>query len=82
MDDSSSLEFVGAAEMLNRIKNGIGAASYVLVDNPESKGFFSDDAVTSAQTALGKGLLLKKRVKDGRNQLVLKVPGGMMLLFK
>ena len=84
MDASSSLEFVGAEEMHARHAAGIGPASYVLADNPESKGFFSDDAVAAAQTALGDGFLLSKRVSDGRNQLVLRVrvPTGMILLLR
>ena len=83
LDDSSSLEFTGVEEMSARHRSGIGAAEYVLVDNPQAKGFFSDAAVEAAQAALGDDIRLKKRVKDGRNQLVLKIGRkGAVIIFK
>ena len=85
VDGTSRISFAGAAEMFAAHLAAERNGEYVLVENPEANAFVSDGAVEAAQTELGRGFRLYKRVLDGRNQLVLRVkavPTGFMLIMR
>ena len=83
-ESTCSLEFSGMDAMAAGHAELGRSVAYVLAENPADKGFFPDSAVAAAQERLGDGFVLKTCVKDGKNQLLLKVcvPAGMMILFK
>ena len=71
------IAFSGAEAMYERLVADGVRANYVLIENPSDRGFVSDDVVAAAQASLGQNLQLRKRVRDGKNQLVLS--GGAAL---
>lgn len=84
IDPGCGIEFSGAEAMYARLVADGVRASYVLIENPSDKGFVSDDVVAAAQASLGQNLQLRKRVRGGKNQLVLSggAAAGMTLIFR
>ena len=78
VDGTSRISFAGAEEMFAHHQAAELRADYVLIDNPAEKAFLSDAVVSAAQAGLGGDFKLFKTVKDGRNQLVLRVKGVKM----
>ena len=78
------IEFSGADAMCARLVEDGVRANYVLIENPSDKEFVSDDVVAAAQASLGQNLRLRKRVRDGKNQLVLSggAVAGMSLILR
>lgn len=58
--------------------------TYVLAENPTGKDFFPDAAVAAAQEQLGNRFILRTRVQDGKNQLLLKARAltGLSIIFR
>ena len=71
INSGCGIEFSGADAMYARLVADGVRANYVLIENPDDKGFVSDDVVAAAQASLGQSFKLRKRVHDGKNQLVL-----------
>lgn len=84
INSGSGIEFSGADAMYARLVADGVRANYVLIENPSDKGFVSDDVVAAAQASLGQNLQLRKRVRGGKNQLVLSggAAAGMTLIFR
>ena len=84
INSGSGIEFSGADAMYARLVADGVRATYVLIENPSDKGFVSDDVVAAAQASLGQNLQLRKRVRGGKNQLVLSggAAAGMTLIFR
>ena len=78
VDGTSRISFEGAEEMFAYHQAAGLRADYVLIDNPAEKAFLSDAVVSAAQAGLGGDFKLFKDVKDGRNQLVLRLKGVKM----
>ena len=76
-DAGSSLGLSGAKALYDRLIAEGKRGEYVLMENPSGSAFLSEGQIAAAQSQVKDYFKLTKRVRNGKNQLVLK--GGMPL---
>lgn len=79
-----TVEIAGAQALYDHLVAADERVEYVLMENPSGSEFVPDAAIAAAQAQLSGLFKLVKRVKDGKNQLVLKggAPRGATILIR
>ena len=83
-DAGSSLGLSGAKALYDRLIAEGKRGEYVLMENPSGSAFLSEGQIAAAQSRVKDYFKLTKRVKNGKNQLVLKggTSAGLTLIVR